>query len=137
MGAKPRGNALLMELLVVVFFFLLSATVILQIFLKAHDMSAEAGRIEASMALSQVWAERIAAADDPDATLAAAGFDLDSGVYTLETEDGLEVCVSLSPKTYRAGVLQTAQVRVLSQGTALCTLPVSRYCPHGEEGNGA
>ena len=59
-----RQNTLLMEILIVVLFFALCSTVILNVFVGAHNQSARAGAQADALIAAQSLADRLYAADD-------------------------------------------------------------------------
>ena len=94
-----RQNTLLMEILIVVLFFALCSTVILNVFVGAHNQSEQAGA-------------------QADALIA---WHLHCGAYDL--------LVTLGETACPAGTMETAQVTALRQEKTLFSLPSARYVP--------
>ena len=67
MKEGSRANALLVELLLVIFFFMISAAILVQVFADAKLKSRTAHATNASMLEAQNIAEDLYAAEDPDA----------------------------------------------------------------------
>ena len=75
-----RQNTLLMEILIVVLFFALCSTVILNVFVGAHNQSEQAGAQADALIAAQSLADRLYAADERKDVLRQSGF--------AEDEDG-------------------------------------------------
>ena len=106
-----RQNTLLMEILIVVLFFALCSTVILNVFVGAHNQSARAGaQADALMLRQSGFAE-----DE------AGAWHLHCGAYDL--------LVTLGETACPAGTMETAQVTALRQEKTLFSLPSARYVP--------
>ena len=74
MDNRNRSNVLLVEILIAVLFFMLSATVVVQVFVTAHNLTAKAGVETRALAEAQNVAEALYAADDVDEALEALAF---------------------------------------------------------------
>ena len=77
MKESSRANALLMELLLVIFFFMIGAAILVQLFADARHKSIQARAASESLAEGQNCAEAIYALDgddDPEQWLADYGF---------------------------------------------------------------
>ena len=122
-------NTLLMEILIVVLFFALCSTVILDVFVGAHNQSERAGAQADALTAAQSLADRLYAADERQDVLRRSGFvedengawHLDCGTYAL--------LVTLGEEAYPAGTLETAQVTAMEAEQTLFTLPSARYVP--------
>ena len=68
-----RQNTLLMEILIVVLFFALCSTVILNVFVGAHNQSARAGAQADALIAAQSLADRLYAADERKDALRQSG----------------------------------------------------------------
>ncbi len=126
MRSNNRSNALLVELLIVVLFFMLASTVLLQVFVKARNMSEKSGWITRALTEAQNVSERLAASDDPEAALADLGFAPQGDAWVL-AEDGFVTEVVLSAEDRAAGKMRRQEVRVLKDGEELLSLPGARY----------
>ncbi|MDO4546790.1 MAG: hypothetical protein Q4D04_01690 [Clostridia bacterium] len=113
MSSKTRSNALLMEILLVVFFFLLSATVLMRLFLSVHEQSRDAGRLNSAVVMAQNWLERARAGDEGGQTLIDGGFSLNDGQYRLEGEDGVCLVMELDEQPRPAGMMVNARARAM------------------------
>ena len=126
MKSGNRSNALLVELLIVVLFFMLASTVLLQVFATARNMSEKSAWITQALTDAQNVAERLYAADAPEAELTHMGFDLRGDTWVLEGES-YATEVALSTEETAAGLLRRQEVRVVREGEQLLSLPVARY----------
>ena len=137
MKEGSRANALLVELLLVIFFFMISAAILVQVFADAKLKSRTAHATNASMLEAQNVAEDLYATDDPDAVLAGYGFTAQDDCWVLE-KDGYLLKVTLRSEETDSGVLRTYDVcgveKVRDQsGTetekTLLMIPSARYIP--------
>ncbi|MBR6028588.1 MAG: type II secretion system protein [Clostridia bacterium] len=125
MRSENRSNALLVELLIVIMFFMLAASVLVQVFGKARSMSARAEEIAAALWDAQNVADQLYASEDEEETLRALGFTAEGSLW--RRENGYAMEVSLGEESGEAGVMSRAEVRVVSGGDTLLTLPVTRW----------
>lgn len=130
---KSRYSALLMEIVLVTLFFLLSATVILNLFVAVHDLSRQARLLEEASAQAQNCAERLYAAQFEEEALFALGFKASDQGLSRTDENDLTVLVSVTREITGAGRLHRALVRVCAGDKELVSLPVARYIPDGGE----
>ena len=137
MKDRSRANALLVELLLVIFFFMISAAILVQVFADAKLKSRTAHATNASMLEAQNVAEDLYATNDPDAVLADYGFAAQDDGWVLEKE-GYYLRVSLSEKETEEGILRTYEVSGTEKihdnsgnekEQILLTLPSTRYIP--------
>ena len=126
MKSGNRSNALLVELLIVVLFFVLAAAVLLQVFSAARNMSEKSGWITRALTEAQNVAERMYAANAPEAELTHMGFDLRGDVWVLESGQ-YETQVRLSAEEMPFGVMRRQEVRVVAGDETLLSLPAARY----------
>lgn len=126
MRSNNRSNTLLVELLIVVLFFMLAATILLQVFATARNMSERSGRITRALTEAQNVSERLYAADDPEAALAGLGFARQGDAWVL-AEDDFVTEVTLSAEETPAGIIYRQEVRMLKDGETLLSLPGGRY----------
>ena len=87
MRNRNRSNVLLVEILIAVLFFMLSATVLVKIFVAARNMTVRSGVESMAIADAQNVAETMYAAEDIDATLEGMGFYSSHGAWTLDRGD--------------------------------------------------
>ena len=128
MKEGSRANALLVELLLVIFFFMISAAILVQVFADAKLKSRTAHATNASMLEAQNIAEDLYAAEDPDAVLAGYGFAAQDGGWMLE-KDGYLLKVTLREEETASGVLKTYDVSGVEGENTLLTLPSTRFIP--------
>ena len=128
MKEGSRANALLVELLLVIFFFMIGATTLVQLFADAKHKSIQAKEINQSMMVAQNVAEELYGSDDPEATLKALGFTEGETGWTW-TNDGYTLTVTREDKETEAGVLLTFNVNASGDGKDFYTLPSTRYIP--------
>ena len=123
-----RANALLVELLLVIFFFMLCASILVQVFADAKLKSRTASATNASMLETQNVAEELYGAEDPEAVLAAWGFTAEDGAWVLQRE-GYLLKVTARTEETDAGMLRTYDVASLEGEKTLISLPSTRYLP--------
>mgnify|MGYP005959906305 FL=1 len=124
-----RQNTLLMEILIVVLFFALCSTVILNVFVGAHNQSVRAGAQADALIAAQSLADRLYAADERKDVLRQNGFAEDEdGAWHLHC-GAYDLLVTLGEAVCPAGTMETAQVTALRQEKALFSLPSARYVP--------
>lgn len=128
MKEGSRANALLVELLLVIFFFMISAAILVQVFADARLKSRTAHATNASMLEAENIADELYAAKDPDAVLADYGFAAEDGGWVLQ-KDGYLLKVTLREEETEAGTLRTYDVSGIEGENILMTLPSSRYIP--------
>ena len=87
MRNRNRSNVLLVEILIAVLFFMLSATVLVRVFVGARNMTVRAGVESVAVSDAQNVAEALYAAEDIDATLEGMGFSSSHGAWTLDRGD--------------------------------------------------
>ena len=131
MKTNNRSNALLVELLIVVMFFMLSATVLLQVYMKARSMSMRAGALDRALNEGQNVADRLytvsGSEEDTVALLKEMGFDFDgAGGSFLEKED-YRLEVRRNTEDREAGLMDLYEVTAHRGDEELFTLPVARY----------
>ena len=128
MKEGSRANALLVELLLVIFFFMISAAILVQVFADAKLKSRTAHATNASMLEAQNIAEDLYIAEDPDAVLDAYGFAEKDGAMILE-KDGYFLKVTVREQETESGVLKTYDVSGVEGDKTLLTLPSTRFIP--------
>ena len=128
MKEGSRANALLVELLLVIFFFMISAAILVQVFADAKLKSRTAHATNASMLEAQNIAEDLYAAEDPDAVLNAYGLAEKDGAMILE-KDGYFLKVTVREQETESGVLKTYDVSGVEGDKTLLTLPSTRFIP--------
>jgi len=137
MKEGSRANALLVELLLVIFFFMISAAILVQVFADAKLKSRTAHATNASMLEAQNIAEDLYATDSPAAVLDDYGFAEKDGVWVLE-RDGYLLRITSREEETDSGVLRTYDVSGVEithdqsgteQEKVLLTLPSTRYIP--------
>ena len=126
MKSGSRSNALLVELLIVVMFFMLTTTVLLEVFAKANSFNKRSELLTVSMVEAQNLADRLYAAEDADGLLKAEGFTEENGLWGKD-EKTYRVEVTVTPIEDETGVFRRQEVRVLSNGELVYSLPCSRW----------
>ena len=109
-----RANALLVELLLVIFFFMISAAILVQVFADAKLKSRTAHATNASMLEAQNIAEDLYASEDPDAILASYGFKAEGDGWVLE-KDGYLLKITANNEETDSGLLRTYNIPVLKE----------------------
>ena len=120
------SKALLIELLIVLLFFMIAATVLLQLFSTARNMSERAEVLAEATDEAQDLAEQLYAAGDPEQMLRELGFAEDTGLWRRE-EERWRIELRFEPEETEAGLLRRAEIAVLSGEEPLLTLPWTRY----------
>ena len=87
MRNKNRSNILLVEILIAVLFFMLSATVLVRVFIGARNLTVKSGVESRALVEAQNVAEALYASDDPDATLEAMSFSSSHGTWSKDCGD--------------------------------------------------
>ena len=137
MKEGSRANALLVELLLVIFFFMISAAILVQVFADAKLKSRTANAYNETMLEAQNIAEDLYASNDPDAVLTGYGFTAQDGGWILE-KDGYSLKITFREEETDTGVIRTYDVSGVEvthdsagteKETVLLTLPSTRYIP--------
>lgn len=126
MKSGSRSNALLVELLIVVMFFMLTTTVLLEVFAKANSFSSRSELLTVSMVQAQNVADRLYAAENAEELLTSIGFTKSGEVWTLD-EKNYRMEVLVTPEADETGVFRRQEVRVISNGELIYSLPCSRW----------
>ena len=109
MRNRNRSNVLLVEILVAVLFFMLSATVLVKVFVTARHMTVRAGVESEAVVEAQNVAETLYTAADIDATLADMGFSSSHGAWSKDCGD-YSLYVLGGYRDAGAGALWTGEV---------------------------
>ena len=128
MKEGSRANALLVELLLVIFFFMISAAILVQVFADAKMKSRTAYATNAAMLDAQNIAEDLYAAENPDDVLESYGFTGENGEWLLH-KDGYLLQVILRETETDSGVLREFDIAGIEGEKTLLTLPSTRYIP--------
>lgn len=136
MGNKNRSNVLLVEILIAVLFFMLSATVLVRVFVTARNMTIRAGIQNQALVEAQNVADALYAADDADAALEAMDFRLYHGAWSRSYGD-YTLYIESDENDTDAGVLWQGDVRVFyhnpnvdlvrQEDEELFSIPCTRY----------
>ena len=131
MKQGSRANALLIELVLVIFFFMLGSTVLVRLFSDARHKTIQARATNESIAIGQNIAEELYAAEDPEGWLAANGFTAAEGAEKTWTlaEKEYTLYVTETREEKKGGTLRTFTVSSIGEGKQLFTLPSTRYLP--------
>ena len=128
MKEGSRANALLVELLLVIFFFMISAAILAQVYADAKLKSRTAAATNAAMLEGQNIAEDLYASDDPEAVLTDYGFTAQDGIWVLEKK-GFVLRVTPKTEETESGILRTYEVTGTEGEKTLITLPSTRFIP--------
>ena len=123
-----RANALLVELLLVIFFFMIGATTLVQLFADAKHKTLQARATNNGIMEAENIADSLYGSDDPDAVLAELGFVQEGDEWLLE-RDEYTLKVTRSEEAAEAGTLRTFTVSATGDGQDLFALPSTRYLP--------
>ena len=136
MRSKNRSNVLLVEILIAVLFFMLSATVLVRVFVTARNLTVRSGVESEALVQAQNVAEALYAADDIDAALEDMAFTSSHGTWAKDCGDfTLYVCGSAEPAN--AGEIWSGTVSAFyklrnpdaarAEDEELFSLPCTRY----------
>lgn len=128
MKEGSRANALLVELLLVIFFFMIGASILVQLFADAKLKSRQARATTVSIAQVQNLAEDLYDAKDPEALLAEQGFEKTEDGWTVKGDDYV-IYVTETNEEMEGGVLRTFRIESVRNGVNLFTIPSTRYLP--------
>ena len=123
-----RANALLVELLLVIFFFMLGATTLVELFAGAKHNSLRAKATNVAVMEAENIADELYGSDDPEAVLQNLGFTAGDGVWTLD-KDGYTLTVTREDEETEAGPLRRFRIDGKGDGKDLFSLPSTRYVP--------
>ena len=130
MKQRSRANALLIELVLVIFFFMLGSTVLVRLFADARHRTIQARATNDSIAAAQNVAEELYGAEDPEEWLAANGFAAAEAdkTWTLADKEYTLYVTETSEET-KGGTIRTFTVSSTGDGKQLFTFPSTRYLP--------
>jgi len=137
MKEGSRANALLVELLLVIFFFMISAAILVRVYGDAKLKSRTAHATNYSMIEAQNVAEDLYAAENPEEKLAEYGFTAEGDGWSLQ-KDGYLLKVTVREEETASGVLRTYDVSGVEithnesgekKENILLTLPSTRFIP--------
>lgn len=103
MKNRNRSNMLLVEILFAVLFFMLSATVIVNVFVASRNMTVRSGVASRAVQEAQNVAEAIYTTEDVDGLMENLGFHSAHGTWLLDRGD---YSIFVSGETQSAGVGQ-------------------------------
>ena len=128
MREGSRANALLVELLLVIFFFMIGASILVQLFADAKLKSRQARATTVSIAEAQNLAEDLYGAEDPEALLAEQGYEKTEGGWSIQGDDYV-IYVTETNEESEGGVLRTFRIESVRNKVTLFTIPSTRYLP--------
>ena len=123
-----RANALLVELLLVIFFFMIGSMTLIQLFGNARQKSAYAQATNQSIMYAQNVAEELYGADDPESKLTELGFVKSSDIWELDKES-YTLQISCREEKTGAGYLRSYDISGFYMDQVLFTLPSAKYIP--------
>jgi len=123
-----RGNALLLELLLVIFFFMIGSMTLVQLFGNARQKSAYAEATNQAIMHAQNIAEEIYRSENPEAILPDLGFTETDNGWELKTDLYTLRASSRTEKT-ESGVLRAWDITGVHMEHILFTLPSAKYIP--------
>ena len=131
MKQRSRANALLIELVLVIFFFMLGSTVLVRLFSDAKHKTIQARATNESIAIGQNIAEELYGTKDPEGWLKANGFvpAEDAEKTWTMAEDEYTLYVTETSEEKKGGTLRTFTISSVGEGKQLFTLPSTRYLP--------
>ncbi len=126
MEVTRKGRSAMVELLIAFLFFAISSVIILQVFAAGYSTSRDSTQRAQALTTAQGWAERLYAAQDIDALLAAEGWQHGQDEYLL-TADDVTYSVAFAWEESAGGKLLCAQIAASNAAETLFTLPLARY----------
>lgn len=141
MDNRNRSNVLLVELLIAIFFFMIAATVVLQVFAAARNMTARAVTESHALAEAQNVADALIAAEQPELALEAMEFRAAHGIWTraygdytlyVEGADVPQAAGTLWQGTVRAYYSLRTEDQARQEGEELFALPCAKYREAGQ-----
>lgn len=87
MNNRNRSNVLLVEILIAVLFFMLSATVLVRVFVAARNMTVRAAVETQALSEAQNVADALYTAEDPEEMLELMSFKLYHGAWSKQNGD--------------------------------------------------
>ena len=136
MRNRNRSNVLLVEILIAVLFFMLSATVLVRVFVTARNMTVRSGVESRALTDAQNVAETLYSADDVEAALEELQFASSHGTWSKDCGD-YTLYVNGETEPMGAGELWTGTVSAFyklrnpddarAEDEELFSLPCTRY----------
>lgn len=128
-----KPNSMLIELVIVILFFAISAGIILQLFMAAHERSSQSTFDTTALLLAEDLAARFQTSDLPaDDFIQAEGFAQEpDGAKKTFTHGAQTVRMALSGESKQtgAGTLDAWMLDVYDGERLAFSLPISRYIP--------
>ena len=128
---SSRANALLVELLLVIFFFMISAAILVQLFANARHKSLQARAATNAIAEAQNIAEDLYMEmdKDPEEWIRTNGFTKDADDKWSREYDGYTLYITKDYTKTEAGEIRTFDITGHGDGKDLFTIPSTRYVP--------
>lgn len=136
MRNRNRSNVLLVEILIAVLFFMLSATVLVRVFVTSRNLTVRSGVEAKALVEAQNVAEALYAAGDPEELLAEMEFGSSHGAWSKDYGD-FSIYVTGEMKQSGVGLLWDGAVSAFykvrlpdakrAEDEELFTLPCVRY----------
>ena len=123
-----RANALLVELLLVIFFFMIGATTLVELFADAKHKTMQARATNVAIMEAENIADELYGSDDPEVTLRELGFVEKDGAWTLE-KDEYTVSVTRKDEETEVGLLRVFTISGTGDGKDLFSIPSTKYVP--------
>ena len=123
-----RANALLVELLLVIFFFMIGATTLVELFADAKHKTMQARATNVAIMEAENIADELYGSDDPEVTLRELGFVEKDGTWTLE-KDEYTVSVTRKDEETEVGLLRVFTISGTGDGKDLFSIPSTKYVP--------
>ena len=123
-----RANALLVELMIVIFFFMIASMTLVELFASSKLKSMEAKALNDSMLETQNIADELYGSENAEKTLTALGFQNENNVWTLEY-DGYTIRVTHREEETESGILDTYDAASYLKDKQLLSLPSTRFYP--------
>jgi len=126
MNRSRSQNMLLVEILIALLFFVLCTAVLISTFAAARELSRRSETDNAAIVEVQNIADRMYAAEDAEALIAAEGFAA-SGDSWIREESGLRIEISIKEENNTTGMIKTADICAYDGERLIARLPFARY----------
>ena len=123
-----RANALLVELMLVIFFFMIGSMTLVQLFGNARQKSAYAEATNQAIMHAQNVAEEIYQSDEPETLLPTLGFSQNGDSWELSTDLYTLRATSRTEET-EAGRIRAWDITGIHMEHTLFVLPSAKYIP--------
>ena len=127
MKSENHANALLVELLIVIFFFMIGSAITVQVFEKSYHQGKIAQNGIVALSQAQNVADILYQTEDARAELEAMGFTESEDDGWVLWNDEYKLTVNLDTEETTSGVFRRAEIKAMMGKEELLRLPSTRY----------